>query len=68
MLKTWTHINKEWFAEGSHPPKACWIELIRSGALSSKIICGTPYIEEDYFCSQLEIDKTPKVEILNLLD
>jgi len=68
MLKSWTQMNKEWFAEGSRPPKASWIELIRSGAVNGKVIASTPYIEDDHFASQIEINTSPKVEILCLLD
>ena len=57
-------MNKEWFAEGSRPPKASWIELIRSGAVNGKVIASTPYIEDD----QIEISTSPRVEMLCLLD
>ena len=68
MLKTWTQINKEWFAEGSRPPKASWVELIKSGAVSGKVIACTPYIEDDHFAAQVEISATPSVEMPCLLN
>jgi len=68
MLKIWTQINKEWFAIGSRPPKSSWVEMIKTGAVSGKVICGTPYIEDDNFAVQVEITTQKRVDIPCLLD
>jgi len=68
MLKTWSQINREWFAKGSRPPKASWCAMIEQGAVAGKIIVGTPYVEEDYLAGNTVLATTKAVEIPNLLE
>jgi len=68
MLKTWSQINREWFAKGSRPPKASWQALIMQGAVSGKILAGIPYIEEDYLAANTDLSECRDMEMPNLLE
>ena len=66
QLQKWTVVNQRWFAKGSRPTRQQWIQMIKSKAVSGKIIMDQPMIDVDHFAANDEL--APAREVVNLLD